>query len=340
MPVTLAGGRVTLDPARSIRAMETLGAQLGLSGRAAAEGVLTVADATMARAARRVALSRGLDPRRLPLIAFGGAGPLHGARLVSALPCAEVWVPRFPGNLSAWGMAHADPERDRVRSVLIRDPDRRREDIERVGERLRAEAEAELRDEGLLFGPSARSGTAGKGGPRGRGPRERGPRGREARRSSRKGATPKLVAETTVDCRYVGQSYTLPVPLVPSRARAAIRRGFDQAHAAQFGHGFPDREIEAVNVRVRLCVRSRVAMPGRAKPARSREVPPAAKTGEQKVWFDGRTVKTPCFERDLVPAGSVIEGPAIVMELGSTCVIEPGHQARVDRAGNLRIRRG
>jgi len=300
LPARLAGGEVELDPDRARHALERLGRKLGLGAREAAEGVLAVADATMARAARVVSVERGVDPRRLPLVAFGGAGPLHAARLSRALPCSHVLIPPLPGNLSAYGMALADAERDLVRSILIKDPDRQRKAIDQALDLLIQSGRDELEQDGLL--PDRR----------------------------------KLRVERTLDCRYAGQTFSLPIRAEPG-ARS-LEAAFHRAHAARFGHAFPERRVEAVNARVRLLVPARRGVRRRSETLRPRPAPRAARTGERPVWFAGRTLVTPCFDRDRLSPGDRLEGPAIIEELSATTVVEPGYLARVDAAHNLVLR--
>ncbi len=136
---------VRLDPRAAERALEPLGRALeagtgareprGMAPRStqagtgfrvprgaapgltrAAAGIVEVATAVMARALKRVSVARGVDPRRLALIPFGGAGPLFGCALADALGMATVVVPPHPGVLSALGLAAAAERRDFVAS--------------------------------------------------------------------------------------------------------------------------------------------------------------------------------------------------------------------------------
>jgi N-methylhydantoinase A len=104
------GGEVTLDRDRAESALETL----GLGAVEAAVGVVRVVDAEMTRALRVVSVERGIDPRGLALVAFGGAGPLHACSLAEELGIARVLVPLASGVLSALGLAVADLRRDYV----------------------------------------------------------------------------------------------------------------------------------------------------------------------------------------------------------------------------------
>lgn len=115
------GGDVVLRRELAEQALGRLGARLGLDAQAAALGVVRVADTEMVRALRVISIERGLDPRELALVAFGGAGGLHACALAEELGCRTVLVPRAAGVLSALGLAISDVRHDHVRPVLGRD---------------------------------------------------------------------------------------------------------------------------------------------------------------------------------------------------------------------------
>lgn len=132
---------VRLDPGAAERALQSLAKRLGLDIGGVASGVVDVATAVMARALKRVSVARGVDPRRLALVAFGGAGPLFGCALADQLGLRTVIVPPHPGVLSALGVAAA-PERVELVASLPAPavPDRHRllgqyTDLERQAER-------------------------------------------------------------------------------------------------------------------------------------------------------------------------------------------------------------
>ena len=108
----LLGGEVRLDRARAEASLAVVAAALGGDVATAAEGVVAVANAEMARALRRISVERGLDPRDFALLAFGGAGPLHACALAEELGMRTVLVPRTSGVLSALGLAVSDERRD------------------------------------------------------------------------------------------------------------------------------------------------------------------------------------------------------------------------------------
>src|SRR3954466_11325317 len=147
----LAGG-VRLDRSAAERAVEKLGSDLGLSLEDAAAGIVRVANTGMAQAVRVVTVERGIDPRDLALVAFGGAGPLHAGAIAAELGMARVVAPVASGVLSALGLVVSERRRDLVESVLLSGEDFNRERIaevvSRLGDRGReelGEPDAELR---------------------------------------------------------------------------------------------------------------------------------------------------------------------------------------------------
>jgi N-methylhydantoinase A len=112
------GGEVRLDRGLAERALRAVGERAGLDAQRTALGIVRVADAEMTRALRVISIERGLDPRELTLVAFGGAGGLHACALAEELRIPRVLVPRAAGVLSALGLAISDVRRDHVRPFL------------------------------------------------------------------------------------------------------------------------------------------------------------------------------------------------------------------------------
>jgi N-methylhydantoinase A len=280
-----------------------------------ARGILAVSNATMERALRVVSVERGHDPRDFALISFGGAGGLHAADLARALRLARVIVPLYPGAFSALGILLSDVIKDASQSVLLPVPselarERPRNnalsgaffrDLERRFERLEQSARAELGREHLTAAPA-----------------------RHAR------------AERRLDVRYAGQAYELSVPFTPD-----FRRRFHGEHEKAYGHSSPGRPLEVVNLRLRLVIPTpKPRATGTAGPpsgrmrASARDVR-AAIVKQKPVWFGERSRPTPLYDRERLPAGARLAGPAIVVEYSSTTVIPPGWTCRVDEHRNL-----
>jgi N-methylhydantoinase A/oxoprolinase/acetone carboxylase beta subunit len=173
-PDYFLGGRMRLDVERTRAAASRMGATLGLSALALADGIVRVANASMERAIRVVSVQRGFDPRDFALLAFGGAGGMHACDIAATLDIASVIVPRYAGVLSALGMLLADVTKDYSATVL------------RAAEGL---AESEL---ATLFAPLVERATG---------------------ELAREGFTPgEVVLTRSLDVRYVGQSYEITVP--------------------------------------------------------------------------------------------------------------------------------
>ncbi len=120
---TPLAGDIRLDRRAAEQAVRDLGEALGLDVEEAARGIVRVADAEMLRALRLATVERGVDPRSYALVAFGGAGPMHAARLAQELGVTRVLCPRAAGVLSALGLASASRRRDAARTVLMSQED-------------------------------------------------------------------------------------------------------------------------------------------------------------------------------------------------------------------------
>ena len=147
-------GDVRLDGAAAERAVAALAEQLGLDTRETAEGILRVANAEMAGAVRVMTVERGVDPREMALLAFGGAGPMHGAAVAEELGMRRVVVPAASGVLSALGMVVSERRVDAVDSVLLSGDELTQEAIDAAIGRLVERARHELGTEGGEVRPS------------------------------------------------------------------------------------------------------------------------------------------------------------------------------------------
>ncbi len=179
----LLGGAMPVDAEAARRAVGDLAARLGTPLEDTARAILAIAEATMARACKRVSMERGIDPRGLTLVAFGGAGGLHACALADALGCRDVLFPREPGLLSAEGILDAPSLATATRSVFLGEARWTADALAQLRDEVLAEAAAILRDE---TGPAP--------------------------------ATASVLA----DCRYAGQTFTLAVPLEGPSLRAAF----------------------------------------------------------------------------------------------------------------------
>jgi N-methylhydantoinase A len=296
------GGSMKLDEDAAHRAIEGLADSLGMSKLEAAEGVLTVINSNMANAIRSRTVQKGIDPREFALVAFGGAGPLHGVEVAAMLGFREVIVPPYPGITSAMGLLTTDLKYDTIRTQFQVsgnvDLDRLNADITAMEDQLRRQFVADhLEAASMSF---VRDG----------------------------------------DLRYVGQGYELKIPLavgvIGKRELEEIWKRFHEAHEREYGHAFPSNPIEIVNVRVigvgQMPKITKLAAPEGATLEKAR-----VRTGQCVFRVDGelRSFEPSFYRRHLLPVGQVFTGPAIVLQKDSTTVVPPGCSAINDPAGKL-----
>ena len=302
-PAPLAG-RLTLDVERAERAVAGVAEPLGLDLMAAAEGIIAVATAHSTRALRRVSVERGIDPRGFTLVAFGGAGPLLGGRMLDELGLAAVLVPPHPGLFSASGLMAASVRIDEAQTVLRRLEDPIVEELLRWYRDARDRLVEQLRADGI-----ARS---------------------------------RIRVVASADCRYEGQGYELELPLAQiSRVGVAgLARAFSARHREMYGHADPREIVEVVTIR--LSAFGDLDRHAPAEIARGTRRPPGdAHVADRRALLRGfgSPRRVPVYARDLLRARNVIEGPAIVDQLDSTTVVGVGETATVDEEGNLWLRK-
>jgi N-methylhydantoinase A len=147
---SLAGGKITLDPQRAADAVaETVAAPFNMQLHQAAEAIIAVANANMANAVRLLSISRGYDPRDFALVAFGGAGALHGAAVARELSIPTVIVPPNPGVTSALGCLLVDVQHDFSESFMTDASTVAPQDMEEAFRRMEVQAAERLEHEGV-----------------------------------------------------------------------------------------------------------------------------------------------------------------------------------------------
>jgi N-methylhydantoinase A len=288
----LSGG-LMLDKAAAERAFQTVASQLKTTDLVAlADGALSIAVAKMAGAVREVSVHRGHDPRDFVLVGFGGAGPMHIFLVAEELGVPRVVIPRFPGHLCALGQMLADIRRD---SVLVWGGPLSRIKIEELQQRAKAmleTAERLLESDGV----------------------------KPAKREH----------SFTLDMRYVGQSFTMPIEWDPAaKDWSAVRKAFDARHNETFGYAASDNDAEFVNVRL-------VSVGLVEKPKLTFKVDPGVnmKIETGRVFF-GAWLDCPVYNRNAMEPGLRLEGPAVIEEAGGTTVVPPGWVIEVHESGSL-----
>jgi N-methylhydantoinase A len=300
-PARFAGGSMRLDPRAAERAVAAIGHRLGVDAVTAAAGIHRVVNARMADQIRLVTIKRGYDPRQFSLVVLGGAGPVHGAALAEEMGMAEVLVPEAPGVLAAFGLLAAAIEHHHARTLHARTDVADLADVNRCLAELDAAGRARMRDEGV--------------------------------------PADAVRVAYAADMRYVGQAYELEVPLAAPVTRERVPEvvaAFHAVHERVYGYARAQQAVEFVNFRA---VHSYpLPRPVVTPAARATGTLDDARIDERRAYFGGY-VPTAIYERARLPLGARLTGPAIVEQNDTTTVIPPGVTARVDDAGNLRLRR-
>ena len=300
-PEFFLGGDMTLDTAAARDAYERLGRKLDMDAVHAAWGVHQVVCENMARAARVHIIEKGRDPRAFPMLAFGGAGPAHAARVARILGAREVLVPPISGVAAALGFLVAPTSFEFVRSfpgvldALAWDA------IQGIFETFEREARTLLNTAGV--------------------------------------ENSAIMYERSADARLVGQFHEIeiPVPAGPLSHEAVdpLKETFAEIYGARYHTVIEGYRPMAMNWRLRAFGPE----PEVALSAESRSDGERTKKGTRHAYFpeaDG-FVETPVYDRYALPAGVQVHGPAIIEERESTTVIAPGDSLVVDEDGNLRI---
>lgn len=301
-PAFFNGGRMGLDvEAARASIAATVGRPLGLDAAEAAWGIHRMATANMERALRIVSVERGRDPRRYALVGFGGAGPLHAARLARQVGVPTVIIPHGAGLGSAVGLLEATPKLDHALTRITPLAPGAGTVACRTVEELARWARANL----ARVGDNA------------------------ANAALRFGVT----------ARYAGQGYEIPVELPdPTGAEpeflSQLTARFEAAYRALYGFDAPGRAIELIDWTVTAAVAVSPAAPLPVAPR-----PTAAMMRTRQAYFPecGGYIACAIHDRYGLATGAPVTGPAVIEERESTVVILPGDVARMSEAGNLII---
>jgi N-methylhydantoinase A len=275
---------------------EQVGAPLGLDADGAASAIIQIANTRMAGALRMVSLARGHDPRDFALFAFGGAGPLHAVALARELGIPKVLIPARPGITNAIGCVVADLRHDYVNTINMPVDALDMDEVKRLIEQQMAEGRETIEGEGI--------------------------------------AVKELRYVHDADMQFQGQSHILTVPIPgPKVTREELHALFETAYWERFAVELPEIRPVLVNLHTAV-IGKRAQADVSALAASGAEGMPRA-TATRRVWFTQGWLDTPIYRRSDVGPGAHIDGPAIVEQMDTTIVIEPGCQAEADGMGNL-----
>ena len=305
-PDGLVGGRLPLDAAKARAAVkENLADPLQMSVERAAYGMFTIVNANMVNGIRRVTVERGYDPRDFVLVGAGGATAAHITSLADAIGINTIVLPKLASGLCAFGQIISDVKYNYMATAPLRlDNPAAYARIDELFNQIEAQGLAHLKADGF---------------------------GKKDTRIKR-----------SLDMRYVGQVHECTVEIdtfkVDARSIGKVIEAFHKRHKQLYTYSEPLSIVEVVNLESTLY--GVVDKPERMKIGRGAS-PEKALKGHRNAVFsaDGKAIRTPIYDGTPLGAGATIKGPAVIEEVTTTIVIEPGWTARLDESGSYLITR-
>lgn len=301
LPEDLLGGTFKLDRKAATAAVQTVADALGVDLYEAARGIIDIVNENMFGALRMISVQQGYDPRDFALMGFGGAGPLHVnavAKLMGAWPAVS---PVSPGVLCALGDATTRMRTETARSFSKPISQTNEAEVLAVFREMAAQVAGELAADGV--------------------------------------PEKDITTAFEIDIRYQGQAFEVPLKVELERLEkagglAGLAAAFDEEHRRLFTFNM-DAEHELVNLRA-VALGQVQEIPARPIEAGDGD-PGRAKVRDHQIWADGGFKPAVIYDRALLRAGDRIAGPAIVVEMDSTTLVLPGHEAVVDPFGVILI---
>jgi N-methylhydantoinase A len=292
------GGTFELDKALAEKEIKAkIADPLGYDVYEAALGIIKLCNTNMAGAIRSVSVLRGYDPREFTLVAFGGAGPLHINALAKEMEIPKAIIPYSPGVFCALGCLAADFRRDFVQTVNQPLEELGTDGINRIFMENAEKGKSELIDSGIQF--------------------------------------TEIINYYELEMQYEGQLHTIKVMFdhLPSSIEEIVTQ-YEKAYSHRFHDTLPGMKTRVVNLR---CSTIGVRQKPDLTIHQDYEVNSLEEAVKETrpVYFEGRFLKTPVYERIKLPTGGEIEGPAIIEQRDSVIVLEPDSLVRVDPLYNL-----
>ncbi len=299
LPTALIGGEIQLDLNAARTAYENLGKQHGMSAEEVAAGVLEIAAVNQVFGIRQVTTTRGRDPSRYAMVAFGGAGGLFATEVADFLGVKTIISPPNPGNLCALGLHVSDVRRDYIRTIVRQQSAADTDEIINAWRELADTGKSDIKAEGIN--------------------------------------EDRIRLVYIADVRYFGEGHevqvTIPEELSGAEAIAYMWKQFHKVHDEVFGfHYEGEQDVELVNLRIQA-----VGEQHRPKIEPDSDDRPKGKpkTNRRVFWKGAGWIECPIYERSELSPGQRITGPAVIEEYGSTVVVPDTWSLRSDAYGNL-----
>lgn len=304
-PDGLLGGKLPLDLDAARRAIKKVADPLGLTVEQAAYGMFTIVNNNMVNGIRRVSVERGYDPRDFVLVGAGGATAAHITALAREMGIDTIILPKLASGLCAFGQIISDVKYNYMATAPVRlDNDAAYKRIDKLFREIEKQGIAHLEKDGF---------------------------------------TKKTIdVKRSLDMRYVGQVHECTVDIgtfdINAKSIAKVKEAFHKRHEQLYTYAEPHNAVEVVNIESTLF--GRIDKPKAPKLARGSTTARALK-GHRKAIFEatGKATRTPIYDGSKLGAGASVKGPAIIEEVTTTIVIEPGWTARLDASGSYVITR-
>lgn len=294
------GGSMSINSEAAVKAVQKIADALDIDVMDAAEGIVRIANEVMFGALRLVSVEQGYDPRDFSLVGFGGAGPLHANSLGILLNSFPIIVPPGPGVLCAHGDATTCLQDEAARSYATMVSELTSNQLIEDLHSLRERAAQSLLSDGI--------------------------------------PADQHVVTYQADVRYAGQAFQISIEFseqeLQTQGLALITEQFDAQHEKLFSFKLgDDHEI----LMIRTVVKALATPIVMREQTDSNTVLEDCLTSETKIYYNGMWHVAYTYDRNLLHAGLVVPGPAIITEMDSTTLVLPAYQARVDHIGNLLI---
>ena len=304
-PANFLGGEMKLDVEAARHAIEErIARPLGLTVEEAAQGILDIADAAMARGVRVVSVNKGHDPRDFALMPFGGAGAMHALTVGALVEVGRVVVPQRAGIFSAVGLASSDVKYDFIRIVEQPLDAMPVEEFRAIYEPLDRQAVERLNDKMPA------------------------------------GASIDLIR--TAQLRYMRQDNKVEIELpsgdITAEVLGRLAADFHEAHRFQFGHNNPEGRIELVSLSLEAFGRMGHA---RSEPIGVDPDPfqATARSTRQVYFKETGWADVRVYDRRTLQPGASLAGPAVIEEREATIIVTPNVSGRIDAGGNIILER-
>jgi N-methylhydantoinase A len=304
-PDGLLGGKLPLDMEKARKAVKKVADELDISVERAAYGMYTIVNNNMVNGIRRVSVERGYDPRDFVLVGAGGATAAHITALAREMGIDTIILPKLASGLCAFGQIISDVKYNYMATAPVRlDNEAAYKRIDKLFKQIESEGVKHLKTDGFKAA--------------------------------------QIDVKRSLDMRYVGQVHECTVDIgtfdINAKSIDKVKEAFHKRHEELYTYSERHNAVEVVNIESTLY--GRIDKPNPPKIGKG-GTPAKALKGHRKAIFaaSGKGTRTPIYDGAKLGAGSTIAGPAIIEEVTTTIVIEPGWTAKLDASSSYVITR-